>query len=57
MFCKKKKKKIPMVQLSAVKPAAQIHDPSVGRHVSDLQFGEHTWEQFVPKYPFEQARK
>lgn len=50
-------KKIPMLPLSAVKLAAQIHDPSVGRHVSCLQFGEHTWEQFVPKYPFEQARK
>lgn len=45
-----------MVQLSAVKPAAQIHDPSVCRHVSGLQFGEHTLEHFLPKYPSEQAR-
>lgn len=49
-------KQLPMVQLLAVKPAAQIHHPSVGRHVSGWQFGEHTWEQFVPKYPFKQAR-
>lgn len=45
-----------MVQLSAVKPAAQTHDPSVCRHVSGLQFGEHTLEQFLPKNPSEQAR-
>lgn len=45
-----------MVQLSAVKPAAQTQNPSVGRHVSDLQFGEHTLEQFLPKNPSEQAR-
>lgn len=25
------------------------------RHVSGLQFGEHTREQFVPKYPLVQA--
>lgn len=50
-------KQLPIVQFLAVKSAAQIHDPSVGRHVSSLQFGEHTWEQFEPKYPFEQARK
>lgn len=48
--------KLPMVQLSAVKPAAQTHDPSVCRHVSGLQFGEHTLEQFLPKNPSEQAR-
>lgn len=45
-----------MVQLSEVEPAAQIHNPSVCRHMSGLQFGEHTREQFVPKYPSEQAR-
>lgn len=50
-------KQLPIVQLLSVKSAAQIHDPSVGRHVSSLQFGEHTWEQFEPKYPFEQARE
>lgn len=30
-----------MVQLLGVKPAAQIHHPSVGRHVPGLQFDEH----------------
>lgn len=46
--------KFSVIQFLAVKPAAQIHHPSVCRHVSGLQFGEHTWEQFVPKYPFKQ---
>lgn len=41
--------KLPVVQLSAIKPMAHVHHPSVCRHVSGLQFGEHTWEQFVPK--------
>lgn len=48
---------LPVVQLLPVQPAAQeVHDPSVCRHVSGLQFGEHFREQFVPKYPPLQAR-
>lgn len=49
---------LPVVQLYPVHPAAQkVHDPSVCRHVSGLQFGEHSREQSLPKYPLEQARK
>lgn len=47
---------IPVVQLSPVQPAAHVHHPSVCLHVSGLQLDEHIWEQFVPKYPFIQAR-
>lgn len=48
---------LPVVQLLPVQPAAQeVHDPSLGRQVSGLQFGEHFREQFVPKYPPLQAR-
>lgn len=46
-----------MVQLSPVHPGAQLHDPSVCRHVSGLQLGEHCREQFVPKYPSLQAKE
>lgn len=46
-----------MVQLSALDPAAQIHDPSVGRHVSgSLHLERQLREQLVPKYPSSQAR-
>lgn len=48
--------KLPEVQLSAEETVVQIHDPSVCRHVSGLQFREQTLEQFVPKYPSLQAR-
>lgn len=48
--------KLPEVQLSAMETVVQIHDPSVCRHVSGLQFREQTLEQFAPKYPFLQAR-
>lgn len=44
-----------MVQLKPVHPAVHIHLPSVGSHVSGLQFGEHRLEQLLPKYPFKQA--
>lgn len=47
---------IPVVQLSPVHPEAHIHDPSVCLHVPGLQLGEHSREQFVPKYPSLQAR-
>lgn len=48
---------LPVVQLEPVHPALQEeHDPSVFRHVPGLQFGEHIREQFVPKYPFLQAK-
>lgn len=46
---------LPVVQLLPVHPVAQLHHPSVCRHAG-LQFGEHTREQFVPKYPLSQAR-
>ena len=46
-----------MVQLSPVHPGAQLQDPSVCRHVSGLQLGEQTREQFVPKYPLLQAKE
>lgn len=50
-------KALPVVQLYPVQPAVhEEHDPSVRRHVSGLQFGEHIREQFVPKYPSSQAR-
>lgn len=42
---------LPVEQLSPVHPEAQEHHPSVCRHVSGLQFGEHSREQFLPKYP------
>lgn len=45
-----------MVQLSAFKPAAHVHHPSVCRHVSLLQLGEHCREHLLPKYPSSQAR-
>lgn len=45
-----------MVQLSPVHPGAQLHDPSVCRHISSLQLGEHFLEQFLPKYPSSQTR-
>lgn len=49
---------LPVVQLYPVHPAAHtVHDPSVCKHVSGLQFGEHSREQSLPKYPLEQARK
>lgn len=48
---------LPVVQLKPVHPAVQeVHDPSVCLHVSGLQFGEQTREQFVPKYPSVQTR-
>lgn len=48
---------LPVVQLSPAQPAVQeVHHPSVCRHVSDLQLGEQIREQFLPKYPFLQAR-
>lgn len=34
----------------------EVHDPSVCRHMSDLQLEEQTWEQFVPKNPSLQAK-
>lgn len=46
----------PVVQLFPFHPEAQLHDPSVCWHVSGLQPGEHSREQFVPKYPSVQAR-
>lgn len=37
---------LPVVQLKPVQPAAQeVHDPSLCRHVSGLQFGEHFRER------------
>lgn len=47
---------IPVVQLSFIKSAVQIDQPSVCRHVPLLQLGEHSREQLVPKYPSLQAR-
>lgn len=46
---------LPVVQLSAFKPAAHVHHPSVCRHVSLLQLGEHCREHLLPKYPSSQA--
>lgn len=46
---------LPVVQLSAFKPAAHVHHPSVSRHVSLLQLGEHCREHLLPKYPSSQA--
>lgn len=47
---------LPVVQLSPIQPAVQEeHHPSVRRHVSGLQLGEQTREQFVPKYSSLQA--
>lgn len=45
-----------VVQLSPVHPGAHLHNPSVCRHVSGLQLGEHSREQFMPKYPSLQAK-
>lgn len=45
-----------MVQLSAVKPWTHVHHPSVCLHVSGLQLGEHTREQFVPNSPSLQTK-
>lgn len=46
-----------MVQLKPIQPAVQeVHHPSVRRQVSDLQLGEHSLEQFAPKYPFIHAK-
>lgn len=49
--------KLPVVQSSPVHPAAHVHLPSEGRHVSGLQLMGHSWEQFLPKYPLLQAEK
>lgn len=48
-------RKVPVVQLRPVNPAAHVHNPSVGRHLALIQLGEHTCEQFVPKCPSSQA--
>lgn len=50
-------KNLLVVQLSPVHPGAQLQDPSVGRHMSGWQLGEHSREQFVPKYPLLQAKE
>lgn len=48
--------KLPVVQLPPIHPSRQeVHDPSVCRHLPGWQLCEHTWEQFVPKYPSLQA--
>lgn len=48
---------IPVVQLSPIQPSIHVvQDPSVCRHVSGLQLGEHFRKQFVPKCPLLQAR-
>lgn len=40
---------LPEVQLKPIQPETHsVHDPSLCRHVSGLQLGEHTLEQFVP---------
>lgn len=60
IFKKRKKKyspNLPLVQLPPFNLASHIHHPSVCRHVSLLQLGEHLCEQFVPKYPSLQARR
>lgn len=49
-------RKVPVVQLWPAHPAAHVHNPSVGRHMSLTQLGEHTCEQFVPKCPSSHAR-
>lgn len=46
---------LPVLQLSAFKPAAHVHHPSVCRHFSYVQLGEHFHEQFLPNIPSLQA--
>lgn len=49
--------KLPVVQLPPIHPSTQeLHDPFVCRHWPCWQLGEHTREQFVPKYPSLQAK-
>lgn len=49
--------KLPVVQLPPIHPLTQeVHDPFVCRQWPCWQLGEHTREQFVPKYPSLQAK-
>lgn len=49
-------KNLLVVQLSPVHPGTKLQNPSVGRHMTGWQLGEHPREQFVPKYPSLQAK-